>query len=439
MKRPIALILSLFAVMMLLALPVRAQGDRVYVVHLDKFTQIDDVSAQLVRRGIQEAEAAGAAAIIFNIDTPGGYVHSALAIKDAIFATKLKTIAYVNNQAWSAGALIALAPQKMYMHQSGSIGAAEPRYASDPEKKADPKTVSALRKAFESAAEARGRDPKLAAAMVDRNVKVPGHDQELLTLTAKAAVDAKFADGYADNLQHAAEQMLGRKGFTLIDVTPSAAERFARLLITPWVATLLLVGGIIALGIEFMKPGVAVPGFIGIVCLGLFFAGNMMVGTAGLMEVALMVLGVILLIVEVFVPGFGIFGIGGLVSIAASIFMAVPDTDLALSYLMWMGVTFLGLLFVLLPAFAKRGLGKWLTLEQSLAGTEGTDRTETLRDLIGQEGVALTPLRPAGMAVFGERRVDVVTEGSFLAAQSAVKVLRVEGTRVVVRAAESAK
>jgi membrane-bound serine protease (ClpP class) len=434
LRRSVWLLLAALALPLLAMVSAQAQGEKVYVVHLDKFQTIDPGLALHIRRAIRTAEADPAAAgILFNIDTPGGYVTAALDIKDAIFGTKLKTIAYVDKQAWSAGALIAISAEKLYMHSAGSIGAAEPRYATDPEKRVDPKTLSALRKAFEAAAEARGRDPVLAAAMVDRDVKAPGQDQELLTLTAKRAVEAKFADGLAADLKEAAELGLGKTGLVLVDLQPTARERFARFLITPWVATLLLVAGIIALGIEFSQPGIALPGFIGLVCLGLFFAGNMLVGSATWVEIALLLLGIVLLVVEVFVPGFGIFGIGGIAAIAASVFLAVPDTQLALRYLLWMAVAFVTMLFVLLPSIAKRGLGKLLTLDQSMEGMVGTDRTSDLLDLIGQEGTALTTLRPAGMAEFGARRVDVVTEGGYIEAGSNIVVLRIEGTRVVVR------
>lgn len=434
MRRLTLSVLTLLAALLFSIVPAQAEGERVYVLHLDNFQQVDQNMVTILRRGIQQAEAdPQAVGILLNIDTPGGLVTSALEIKDALFSTKMQTVAYVNKQAWSAGALIAISADKLYMHSAGSIGAAEPRYASDPQQQADPKTVSALRKAFEAAAEARARDARVAGAMVDRMVKAPGQDQELLTLTAMSAVHSGFADGLAATLEEAAELALGVQGVTLIAIQPTTSERVARFLTTPWVATLLLVAGIIAIGIEFVKPGVAVPGFIGVVCLGLFFAGNMLVGTAGWLEVALMLLGAILLIVEAFVPGFGIFGIGGILAIGASIFLAVPDTQLAMRYLMWMALALVGMLFLILPAFTKRGLGKLLTLEQSLEGAAGTDRVEGASDLIGREGTALTTLRPAGTALFGDRRVDVVTEGAYVPQGSAVVVLRIDGTRVVVR------
>lgn len=435
MKRLTAWILTVMAGMILLMAPAHAEGERVYVIHLDKFDQIDQGVALIVRRGIQDAENdPKAIGILYNIDTPGGLVTAALDIKDAIFSSTLPTVAYVDKQAWSAGALVAISAEKLYMHSAGSIGAAEPRFSSDPDQPADPKVVSALRKAFEAAAEARGRDPRLAAAMVDRDYRAPGQDQALLTLTAKAAVDAMFADGLAATREEAAELGLGRTGITFVDVTPSPRERFAQWLINPTVASLLLVVGIVGIGIEIMKPGVALPGFIGLVSLGLFFAGNMLVGTAGWLEIALLLLGVLLLVIEVFVPGFGVFGIGGTAAIGFSIFLAVPDTTLAMRYLLWMAVAFVAMLLILLPTFARKGLGKLLTLEQSLGGSESSDRNESLRDLIGQEGQAITTLRPAGMAAFGDRRVDVVTEGGYLDPGTAIVVLRIDGTRVVVRA-----
>lgn len=435
MRRTLSwLVLVLFAALAVLPLfpdSARAAGPTVYVIRIDNQQIIDSGLAQLVDRGFAQAAAdPSAVAVALELDTPGGYTNAAIRIKEAILSSKLRTVAFVTNMAASSGALIATASERLYMHSGSTIGSAEVRYAGS-DQPADYKTMSEWITQFRSAAEARGRDPNLAQAMVDRTAKIAGQTTELLSLTAKVAVEKGYANGQAEDLTDALAKA-GIEQPSLIVVEPTLSDSFGRFLTTPWVAILLLVVGVVAIGIEFLKPGVTVPGLVGVVSLSLFFLGNMLVGTAGWLEVGLAFLGVLLLVIEAFIPGFGVFGFGGVISVAASIFLSVDSPQRATSYLMWTAVAFMFTLFALIRAISKRGLGKALTLKQRHAGGYVPERAD-LSVLVGREGKALTTLRPAGSAVFGHTRVDVVTEGEFIAAGTAVKVIRVDGARVLVR------
>lgn len=417
--------------MLLPSTALAAEQQKVYVVRMDDWQQIDAGLAQITKRIFAEAEAdPDAAALVVVLDTPGGWVDSALEITNLLLGTELTTIAYVEGGAISAGALIATAAEKLYMHPGSAIGAAEPRAAGSNEP-ADYKTLSALAGSFKSAAEARNRDPKIARAMVDKDSPIEGQEGALLTLTYKEAVAKGYANGEAASLEDAVRKA-GISDFVLVEPEITSAERVAGFLTNPFIATLLLVIGVIAIGIEFMKPGLTLPGLVGIVCLGLFFLGNTMVGTAGWVQISLALIGILLLIIEAFVPGFGIFGAGGVIAMGASIFFSVPSTELAWSYLMWTALAFMVALFGVVRAVSKRGLGKALTLEDT-AKTWSSGRSELLA-LVGQQGQTLTVLRPAGTAEFGDQRLDVVAEGGFVPAGQKVKIIRVEGTRVVVRA-----
>lgn len=425
--------LALYAVLMLLPATGGAAGkSKVYVLHVDEFQQIDAWLAGYTDRIFAAAEAdPDAAAVAILIDTPGGLVVSALQMKERILSSRVRSIALVNESALSAGALIGTAAEKLYMTQGAVIGAAEPREQGT-NKSADYKTLSAVVGHFTATAQARGRDPKIAQAFVDKSVKIEGQTTELLTLSAKDAVEKRYADGIVISLDDALRKA-GISDYQLVDSPPSLSERAARFLTNPVVATILLAGGVIALGIEFMKPGVTIPGLVGIVSLGLFFAGNVLVGTAGWLELGLALIGVLLLVVEAFVPGFGIFGVGGIAAIVASVIMGVPSIDLAVRYLAFASVAFVVVLFGLVRSISRRGLGKSLTLTHDEKGWVPSRVDHGA--LIGSQGKALTVLRPAGTAQFGEVKVDVVTEGEFVSAGAVVKVLRVEGTRIVVRVA----
>ncbi|HEY3363612.1 MAG TPA: NfeD family protein [Symbiobacteriaceae bacterium] len=433
MRRTLALLLLAFmTVLAFLPGTALAEGKRtVYVLHIDGQQEIDPSLAQVTQRVFEQAQAdPNCVAVAMVIDTPGGLVSSALEMKDTILSFHKKSVAFVSGTAWSAGALIATAGEKLYMRADTSIGAAEPRY-SNTNQTADYKTVSAVVAAFKAAAEARGRDPNLAAAMVDKNVKVPGQPSELLVMTAKEAVDKHYADGVAADLADALRQA-GISDYELNDVQPTLSESAGRFLTTPWVAILLLVVGVVAIGIEFLKPGVTLPGLIGVTSLGLFFLGNVLMGTASWPELALALLGVLLLVIEAFIPGFGVFGVGGLLCMGGSIFLSVRTPQLAVLYLMWTSIAFVLAIFALVRGISQRGLGKALTLQHDETGY--VPARADLTGLIGQEGKALTVLRPAGSAMVGSEKVDVVTEGEYLPAGTPVRVLRVDGARVVVRA-----
>jgi membrane-bound serine protease (ClpP class) len=425
-------ILALMTVLALLPVATGAAAGpkKVYVLHIDRMQEIGPSIAQITKRVFQQAEAdPDAVAVAMLIDTPGGLVSSALEMKNTILGSKLMSVAFVNDNAISAGALIATAAEKLYMNPGSLIGAAEPRDAVT-NSKVDPKTLSVVVSAFASTAQARGRDESLARAMVDQSAKVTGQTTALLTMTYKDAVQRKYADGEAKSLDEALQQA-GITNYTLVNFEPTFGEQVGRFLILPWVATALLVIGIIALGIEFIKPGVTLPGMIGVICLSLFFLGNVLVGTAGWLELALALIGVLLLLIEAFIPGFGVFGFGGAAAIGASIFLAVPSQDLALLYLMAAAVAFCIVLVAIVRTISKRGLGKALTLESDAKGF--VPARADLAYLVGTKGTALTVLRPAGTAQFGDLKVDVVTEGDYVVAGTALAVIRVDGTRVVVR------
>lgn len=430
------LALALFAVLALLpGLPGKAEaaGGKVYVLRIDKLQVIDQGLANITKRAFEQAAADPATqAVAIVVDTPGGYTDAALRMKETILTSKIKSVAYVTDLAASSGALIVTAAEKLYMAPGAVVGAAEVRNAATNEM-ADYKTMATWIGAFRSAAEARGRDANLAQAMVDKNAKVADQKGELLVLTAKDAVDKRYADGMADSLDDALAKA-GLSGYALVEVQPTMSDSVGRFLTQSWVAILLLVVGVIAIGVEFIKPGLTLPGLIGVVCLSLFFFGNMLVGTAGWLEVGLALLGILLLLIEAFIPGFGVFGVGGILSMGASIFLAVPTQQQAFQYLAWTAVAFMVALFGIISGLSRRGLGKTLTLARQAKGW--VPARADLSHLLGQEGKALTVLRPAGTARFGQDKVDVVTEGEFVPAGTQVKVIRVDGARVIVRSAQ---
>ncbi|KKM11058.1 hypothetical protein SY88_10580 [Clostridiales bacterium PH28_bin88] len=395
---------------------------------------IDAGLAKFLERTYQEADQQGVVGILLEVDTPGGYVDSALKIGKTITRSQTPTTVYVTGGAISAGAYIAFSADRLVMAPGTTIGAAEPRLGTQ---KADEKTVSYWAGQMAAAAEAHGRDPKVAAAMVDADVEIPGlvAGGKLLTLTDKQALDLNMADRVLESRQQVLED-LGLGDARVVEIVPSAAENLARWATSPYVSPLLLTIGFAGLLIEMFTPGFGIPGGLGLVSLALYFGGHIISGLTGWESILLFLLGIILLAVEILVlPGFGVAGIGGLAAMTVSIVMTAPSTQQAITSLV-VAIAGTGLLvglsFKFLPT---RRVWHRLVLsikQERKAGYVAPERS--LAGYVGKSGTTITPLRPAGaMELASGERLDVVTDGSFIPRGTPVKVVKVEGARVVVR------
>ncbi|MCL2817732.1 MAG: nodulation protein NfeD [Clostridiales bacterium] len=394
---------------------------------------IDEAQTLFVQRAYAEAIAGGAQAIIFEIDTLGGYLIDAIAIKDVIYDSTVPTVCFVTKKAISAGSLLALAGDNTVMRKGTTIGAAEPRLGNE---KADEKTVSYWAAELRTIAEARERRGDIAAAFADSDIVIPGYSKEgkILTLTDSEALDLGMSDATLDTIDDViAKFELPAYVKTL---TKNLQENIAGWLSNPIVAAILLMIGIAGILIEIFTAGsFGVFGTVGLISFALFFAGNIWAGNAGVGSVILFVVGLILLIVELFVtPGFGVAGVAGIAAVFAGIVWASPSVSYALTSLA-LGLAGSVVLVALSLRFKKtRRVWNRLILSVRQENESGYISADaTLPSLMGQSGVALTPLRPAGSAKIAERRVDVVTEGDFIEAGAAISVIAVEGLRVVVK------
>lgn len=409
--------------------------NEVWLLPID--TEINTGTTAFVRSRVQQANDELPLALVLYIDTPGGAVSAMQDIVGVILhETRVPTIAVVQN-AFSAGALIAMSAQHLAMLPGSSIGAALP-IMQTPTGVApvDEKFSSALRGEFRSVAEARGRNARVAEGMVDERIEIPGlsTSTELITLTARQAVEHNIADTEAANVD-AALAAFGYAGASITRLEPGLSERLAGLLSRPLVAALLLVVGIGGLLIELFSPGFGIPGAIGIIALGVFAAAAYFANPAGILDIGILVAGVVLLALEVFVlPGFGVAGILGLAAILIALIRIFEEGTLSvLGYGVLFGGVLLGVLLWMLP---NSQLAAALRLSDRLSsggGTAGTVPQIDRIELLGTTGSALTDLRPAGVARFGQDRVDVVSEGDFISVGSKLIVVRVEGSRVTVR------
>ncbi|WP_408956285.1 NfeD family protein [Natroniella sp. ANB-PHB2] len=406
------------------SLGLAATSDLVYRIPVQG--NIDPGMVNLVQKGIDEAEEVGAKAIIIELDTYGGLVDSGIKIKDLIFATHLPTVTHIQNRAWSAGALIALAGEKLTMVPGSSMGAAETRPREE-------KYISALRKEFRATAERRGKNPELAEAMVDSSLKVPGviEEDKLLTLSAIEAVDNQVADLVVEDRNQLLEE-LSLGGAKIVTVTPTPAERLAGIVTNPAVSTFLLTLGFLGLFLEGITPGWGVGGTIGLVSLGLLFSGYIINGVASWGLIILFIVGLFLLVLELFViPGFGITGAGGLICIFTSLFFIFPTTEIALTVIPVAVILSAIGVVVMVRYFGTSHFWERISLQKREEGYIASSKNQ--QGLIGQRGTVLTPLRPAGTIEVTGKRFDVVSQGEFIEPETEVEIIEVLGSKIVVK------
>ena len=464
MKKFPRLFLFLF-LSLVFALPVQAReeihkGD-VVVVPLQG--EVSPSMFLFLRRVQKTAESAGASAIIFEMNTYGGRLDSAEEITNLLNHATIPTYTFINTNAGSAGALIALATRYIYMAPVSAIGAAAPIQADgkDLGLTAREKTISYWSALIRGSANRNGHNPDVGEAFMNRDKEVKIGDTvvhpkgSLLTLSAQEATartDGKplLAEGIADSITDVV-QKAGLKG-SVVKIHPTGFEKLAF-----WItalAPLLLLIGMLGAYLEFKLPGVSLPGIIAGICFALFFLGHYFAGLAGWEVVALFVLGVCLVLAEILIFAHStiLVGVIGIFLILGSLLWAMIDRYPGQTFFPtgpMLRIPLLNLLIAMVAAvIAIMLLARYLPRTSvyrrfvlsadipsgpSLAGPHR--EFAVAKDVApGAAGTALTTLRPSGKARFGDHVVDVVTEGDFIPAETAVAVVSTDGMRVVVKA-----
>jgi len=415
----------------------------VYLVQISG--TIEKGLAAFVDRVMAEAEAEDVDAVIFEVDTPGGALDAALVIRDAVLYSEVNTIAFVNPRAISAGALISLATDHIVMVEGGTIGAAT---AVDFQgNKASEKVISYFRNEMKATAEKTGRSTELAEAMVDEDVDIEdlAPKGKLLTLTTEEAVEQKIAVYKISSITESdkLDELLGLfelDGATVVRKEINWAEQAVRWLTHPMVASLLMSLGFLGLIFEFQTPGWGIGGTLAVIFLGLFFGSHLLVKLASWSEVLLFVIGLAFVIGDLFfVAGFGLLALPGVALMLASIFLSFmgrfdlwtfDSAGLAIRPIMISLLMTLVVGGIMLKRLPKSSAWQNVVLSEQEIGYHSAPEHTALE---GKSGKALTDLRPGGTAEVDGQRVSVTTEGDFLEKNSDVKVVAVEGNRIVVR------
>ncbi|MCY8933717.1 NfeD family protein [Bacillus atrophaeus] len=425
-------LISLFVLFLIGVQPtIKSSKQNVWVIPVEK--TVEKGLATFLARAFQEAEDNHAKHIILNINTPGGAVESALEIADTINRADIPVTAYVNKRALSAGAYIALQADDLYMAPGGKMGAAAIIDMNG--NAADKKAESLWLTELEDAAAKNGRDPKYARAMADADVdakEVGAPKGDLLTLNPENASFAGYSEGTAASLD-ALLKSLHLKDADMHYAEASAAEKAAGWLTNPFVVPALLTIACLGLVVELFTPGFGIPGAAGLTALLLFFYGHLVAGLAGYETILFFLAGLILIIMEIFLPG-GIIGLLGAAAVVTSLFMAAGSfTVMAVSLLIAITVSIIAFILLTRVLGKRMKFFKKFILNDSTSTESGYISNENRTDLIGKTGVTFTALRPSGTVIIEDERLDVVSEGSFTAKDKKVKVVKVEGSRIVVR------
>lgn len=417
-------------------------ASKVYVIKKLEFQEINRWYAAYIKKAIKKASDEGASLIILELDTPGGLLSSALAIKNYIIESDIPIVAYINKNALSAGALISLSCEAIYMSDGSIIGAATPVYMKGNEiEKAGEKEISAMRAAMRSSAERSKKNVRIAEAMVDetivlskKNDGIDLDDKTLLTLSVEEALKINIADGKANSITDIIKLRNLSENSTIKNVEEEKYDYILIFLINPVVLSALISIGIIGVYIELKTPGFGIGGVISIIAFSIFFFAQVFIGDSSFLAPAIFFLGIVLLAIEIFViPGFGITGILGILGIAAGIFMSFGINNIAQATL----VVFVSLvsdiiLIIILARFIlkSKGFKNKIALETDTAGYHSSVSYD---DLLGLEGITDTFFRPSGNIIIDGKKYDAITEGEFINKGTKIKVILVEGNKIVIK------
>ena len=408
-----------------------------------------------IERTIKEAERSGATAIIFEINTFGGRVDAATQIKDAILGADILTVAFINRRAISAGALISLSCEKIFMTGGGLIGAATAVDMSG--KKGSEKVISFMREEMASTAEKRGRSKVIARGMVDEELNfthisingdslkvedIEGRKEgKLISLTTEQAIKYNVADGKAEDINSLLDS-LNMSGFNIIDKNENWSETVVRFLTNPVVSSLLTTFGFLGILFELQSPGWGIPGIVGLTCLILSLSTSYIAKLATVSDLIFMISGIALLILEVLViPGFGIVGLAGFFLIVYSLYLLlIPDIPVGGEILdQAMDGFTIGIIGALIGLYffgklmLKTKFWQNLTSPNSQKKEDGYTNSFGWESLVGETGVSDTDLHPSGWIKTSKERLFALSEGKFIEKGSNVEILSVNGNRILVR------
>lgn len=428
-----------------LGLPTQAQAVKKKVMVMEIRAEIDPRMGRYVKLALQHAEKTKADYIIVDMDTFGGALDDTKEIVDQLMDLKIPVWVFINSDAASAGALISIACDSIYMAPGATIGAATVVDGSGAA--APDKYQSYMRSIMRSTAEENGRDPRIAEGMVDENVVIDSLKQagKVITFTTSEALE----NGYCEAKVETIEEILKRNNvvdYELETFRLGAVEKIIAFFLNPFISGLLILVIIGGIYFELQTPGVGFPLFAAIIALVLYLVPYYLNGLAAYWEILALFIGVLLIIAEVFfIPGFGIAGVSGITLTIVSLVLIMLNND-------FFNFEFVPLGDIIVATFATLGGliggvvllfvgGARLTQTKAFQRIALTDTQEVskgytvnnLKDLMGKQGTTQTVLRPSGKVVINGEVYDAFTRGDFVEKGETIEVIGTEGVTLRVK------
>lgn len=439
--------LSLLFFSTLFAISAHAQT-KVYQLNLKD--EINPAAWRSTQKAFAAAEASGAEVLIIDMNTYGGMLDYADSIRTRVLNSKLKTIVFIDNNAASAGALISIACDKIYMSRGATIGAAS--VVNGKGEVLPEKYQSYMRGLMRTTAQAKGRDPKIAESFVDPDIEIEGliEKGKVLTLTTSEAI----ANGYCESEAASISDVLNKENitsYTKEQHVPTFTDNIIGFLTLPAVSSvliLLMMGGIY---FELQTPGIGFALLVAIIAGLLFFAPLYLEGLADNWEILLFLAGVVLLVLEIFfIPGFGIFGVMGIICIIIGLAMSMIMNDffdlsvsgnerLFQSVLLVLG-SIIGSIFLSVVFggnILKSRAFQRLVLKDEQQSSQGYQVTKPQFELLGKTGFAKTDLRPSGKIEVDGEWYQAVSNDGFIENGTDIVISKIENYNLIVRRQQS--
>ncbi|MCG8307477.1 MAG: nodulation protein NfeD [Cytophagales bacterium] len=436
--------ISTIAVAILLCPIARANEKKVFLMKID--AEIDPRTNRYSELALEEAVNIDAHLVIIEMDTYGGAVNDADDIRTRVLEFEKPIVVFINKDAASAGALISIACDSIYMAPGASIGAATvvvPTGQAAPDK-----YQSYMRSIMRSTAEANGRNPRIAEAMVDQEIEIDSITEagKVLTFSTSEAIKYNFCEAEVKNIDDVIKRQ-GIDDYELVEFELSAAEKIIKIFLNPFVSGILILVIIGGIYFELQTPGVGFPLIAAIVAATLYFVPYYLNGLAANWEIIVFFVGVILLLVEVFViPGFGVAGISGIFLIVGSLILVMLNNDYFDFSFVEAGditkaaaATLSGMLASVILMFfggvrlTRSSVFKRISLEDTQQKSEGYTSNFNEQSYLGMRGKTYTVLRPSGKIFVNGELKDAFTRGEFIEKDRTVEVIDDSGTSLKVK------
>ncbi len=435
--------------MFLTLLSIGQEVEEPKVFHMLIDDVIDPRTNRYTELGLEKAEELSVDYVILELDTYGGALTDADDIRTRLLEFTIPVYTYINKDAASAGALISIATDSIYMAKGSSIGAATV-VTGDGEAAPD-KYQSYMRSIMRSTAEATGRDPKIAEGMVDEDIDVDSIATEgkVITFSVSEAIKHGFCEAEVGSIDDIMKRS-GVENYELIEYNLGASERIIAFFLNPFVSGILIMMIMGGIWFELQTPGVGFPLGAAILGIILYLVPHYMNGLAENWEIALFIAGIILIAVEIFViPGFGVAGVLGIGATVGSLvlimlnndmfdFSFVNSADAFIAIITTMTAIFgaIALLFLLGVRITNSKLFRRIALVDTQGKEQGfTSSIYQKEQMVGKRGTSYTVLRPSGKVMIEEKVYDAYTRGNYVGENEPIEVISDEGTSLKVKKA----